>query len=136
MFANSITRSIEMYKTEAAKAGKLGTEEFKALAALKAIYSDYKIEIIAKKAKSRHFSRDFIRTYVKNHGSDEQKDELEKYESAIAKADQDNCNNNYLKLRGWFMREFADDFGIKAKAKSKEENAEKEKKVSKEEDAA
>ena len=38
MFANSITRSIEMSKTEAAKAGKLGTEEFKALAALKAIY--------------------------------------------------------------------------------------------------
>lgn len=124
MYANSINRTIEMSKTEAAKAGKLGSDEFKALSMLKAIYSDYKIEIIAKKAKSRHFSRDFIRTYVKNHGSDEQKAELEKYESAIAKDDQDNCNNNYLKLRGWFMRQFGKDFGIKAKAKSEEENNE------------
>ena len=52
MFANPITKKIEMTKTEAAKAGKFGTKEFEELGALMDRFSSYEIVVVKTNTKS------------------------------------------------------------------------------------
>lgn len=58
MFANPITNKIEMTKTEAAKAGKFGTKEFKELGALMDRFSSYEIVVVNKGSDNRAIQRD------------------------------------------------------------------------------
>ena len=139
MKLNHTNHTIEMSKKEAAKISKFDSDEFENLTKLKNLFPNYKVVIEKTKRKTHRFSKPFIQTYVMNHGDKRQKEEFEKYESDIAKKDQDKCNNNYLKLRAWFMNEFGENFGIKTKAKGekeKEENNKSEEENNNKEDAA
>jgi len=126
MVANIKNRTIEMSTTEAKKAARPNTKEFDELSKLISVYKNFRI-VAVKTDKPHGFSKIFIENYVKNHGSDEQKETLKKLQSDEALEDQRNCNNNYLKVRNWFLKEFGESLGIKKRkkdaSKDKENNS-------------
>lgn len=73
MNANMNKKVIEMSKSEAKKAGIVGTDEFNELCELRAAFPNYRVEI--KKTKSRDTMKgltiDYMKQYVKDHDDDD-----------------------------------------------------------------
>lgn len=74
MYANIVTSTIEMTKTEAAAAGKLNSAEFADLKQLRETFPTYKIMIVKSAAKKGdHFkglTLKYMEDYIKRHNKD------------------------------------------------------------------
>ena len=74
MNANLMKSIIEMTKTEAAAAGKLNSEKFNELKALREMFPTFQIVVVKTSKSGEHFKGltvDYMENYIKNH-----KDEL------------------------------------------------------------
>lgn len=71
MNANFATKRIEMTKTEAKAAGKIGTKDYTNLLELMRNFPDYQIEIVKTAAKRadryKGLNYDYMENYIKNH---------------------------------------------------------------------
>ena len=122
MFANHVTKKIEMTKTEAAKAGKFETKEFEELSALMDRFSSYEIVIVKTNTKSvdhlKGLTYEFMENYIKSHneallaefyelcGKDENG---KKIKFAISLS--------YGEIRMWFLEQFPEIENFEARKK-------------------
>lgn len=74
MKANFEKRTIEMTKSEANKAGKIGSPKFNELKAYREEYPDFKVEVIETKRKSgtiKGLDYDYMKKYIESHDNEE-----------------------------------------------------------------
>ncbi len=118
MKANFEKRTIEMTKSEANKAGKIGSPKFNELKAYREEYPDFKVEVIETKRKSstiKGLDYDYMRNYINNcKKNEEEKDKLMKefneLTTKIKKNDAEICEDikavSYAKVKKWFLGKF------------------------------
>ena len=122
MFANPITKKIEMTKTEAAKAGKIGTKEFNEFCALSEKFHFSDIEIIKTNTKSvdhlKGLTYEFMENYIKAH-----KEELLTVFYELCGKDENGKKINfgvklsYGEVRMWFLEQFPEIENFEARKK-------------------
>lgn len=111
MFANLMEKKIEMTKTEAAKAGKVGTEKYNELAALMERFPNFEIVVVKTNTKSddrlKGLTYEYMENYIKSHneallaefyelcGKDEKGKKL-----------QFGVKFSYGEVRMWFLEQF------------------------------
>ena len=115
MNANLMKKTIEMSKTEAKAAGKIGTPEFEKLKNYMAIYPGFVIQIKApakRKVEFRGLDYKYMREYIQKH-DDEQHSKMEKFKTLIAQDKKDGKEDTehleaagYLDVRAWFLATF------------------------------
>ena len=113
MFANLITKKIEMSKTEAKAAGKLNSEKFNELHTLRAMYPTFEIEIKAasakKKADYKGLTYDYMMKYIEAH-DDEEKSIMAEFEMLRATSDEAKEalaeSASYKEIKEWFLKKF------------------------------
>ena len=113
MFANLITKKIEMSKTEAKAAGKLNSEKFNELHALRAMYPTFEIEIKASSAKKKTdykgLTYDYMTKYIEAH-DDEEKSIMAEFEMLRATSDEAKEalaeSASYKEIKEWFLKKF------------------------------
>ena len=122
MFANVMTKKIEMTKTEAAKAGKIDTEKYEELCTLMNRFPTFEIEIVKTSTKSvdhlKGLTYEFMENYIKAH-----KEELltEFYE--LCGKDENGKKINfgvklsYGEVRMWFLEQFPEIENFEARKK-------------------
>ena len=113
MFANFNTKKIEMTKTEAREAGKLNTGAFKELAALRAAYPTFDVEI--KKTKSKTTIRVTyaqMEKYIEAH-DDKDNSVMKKFNMLRGKSDDKNDEKkdfvaaaSYGEVKMWFLTQY------------------------------
>jgi len=83
MKANIMCKVIEMTKTEAKKAGIIGTAEFEQLKELQNAYPTFRIEVKASKSKDnmKGLNTDYMEKYIKAHDKSEDKAVLKEFYS-------------------------------------------------------
>lgn len=119
MKANLINKTIEMSKSEAKAAGRIGSEKFKELKKYQRAYPDYTICIIeAPKKKSQYsgLNYDYMEKYIKNcNKSDEEKEAIMKEFRTLRGLDVENhakCINvkvaSYAEIKKWFLNKFSE----------------------------
>ena len=126
MNANFMTKKIEMTKTEAKAAGKIGTEEFKLYRQYMEMYPGFEIQVkttTKRKVEFKGLDYDYMRAYIEKH-DDDKKSKMTKFETLIAQnkknGDEDSEHlkaANYSKVRKWFI----DEFKIKDKKRKHDE---------------
>lgn len=115
MKANLINKTIEMSKSEAKAAGRIGSEKFKELKKYQRAYPDYTICIIeAPKRKSEYsgLNYKFMETYIK--GSDrEDRDQIMDEFKTLRGVENKNRSEfekvkvaSYLEVKTWFLKKF------------------------------
>ena len=113
MFANLITKKIEMSKTEAKAAGKLNSEKFDELHNLRAMYPTFEIEIKASSAKKKTdykgLTYDYMMKYIEAH-DDEEKSIMAEFEMLRATSDEAKEalaeSASYKEIKEWFLKKF------------------------------
>ena len=113
MFANLVTKKIEMSKTEAKAAGKLNSEKFNELHALRAMYPTFEIEIKASSAKKKTdykgLTYDYMMKYIEAH-DDEEKSIMAEFEMLRATSDEAKEalaeSASYKEIKEWFLKKF------------------------------
>ena len=118
MKANLMKRTIEMTKSEANKAGKIGSPKFNELKAYREEYPDFKVEVIETKRKSstiKGLDYDYMRNYINNCKKTEEEksklmDEFNALTTKIKKNDEEICEDikavSYAKVKKWFLGKF------------------------------
>ena len=118
MKANFEKRTIEMTKSEANKAGKIGSPKFNELKAYREEYPDFKVEVIETKRKSstiKGLDYDYMRNYINNCKKTEEEknklmDEFNALTTKIKKNDEEICEDikavSYAKVKKWFLGKF------------------------------
>ena len=112
MNANLMKKVIEMSKSEAKKAGKIGTPEFKELRAYQELYPTYAIEIKApakRKNEYKGLTYDYMKSYIKEH-DDEDGKKMEQFLSLIGQDKDGKIEDTevagYLDVKDWFLKQF------------------------------
>ena len=113
MFANLITKKIEMSKTEAKAAGKLNSEKFNELHTLRTMYPSFEIEIKASSAKKKTdykgLTYDYMTKYIEAH-DDEEKSIMTEFEMLRATSDEAKEalaeSASYKEIKEWFLKKF------------------------------
>ena len=113
MFANLITKKIEMSKTEAKAAGKLNSEKFDELHNLRAMYPTFEIEIKASSAKKKTdykgLTYDYMMKYIEAH-DDEEKSIMAEFKMLRATSDEAKEalaeSASYKEIKEWFLKKF------------------------------
>ena len=113
MFANLITKKIEMSKTEAKAAGKLNSEKFNELHTLRTMYPTFEIEIKASSAKKKTdykgLTYDYMTKYIEAH-DDEEKSIMAEFEMLRATSDEAKEvlaeSASYKEIKEWFLKKF------------------------------
>ena len=116
MNANLMKKTIEMTKTEAKAAGKIGTEEFKMLRQYMEMYPSYEIQIKApakRKIELRGLDYKYMRAYILKCNKANKTDIMEKFNELIAQEKKDGKEGSeyleaagYLEVRAWFLKQF------------------------------
>lgn len=122
MFANVMSKKIEMTKTEAAKAGKYNSPEYNELAALMERFPTFEIVIVKTNTKSvdhlKGLTYEFMESYIKDH-----KEELltEFYElcgkDKNGKKLKFGVSFTYGEVRMWFLEQFPEIENFEARKK-------------------
>ena len=122
MFANVMSKKIEMTKTEAAKAGKYNSPEYNELAALMERFPTFEIVIVKTNTKSvdhlKGLTYEFMESYIKDH-----KEELltEFYElcgkDEKGKKLDFGIKLSYGEVRMWFLEQFPEIENFEARKK-------------------
>ena len=108
-----MTKKIEMTKTEAAKAGKIGTEKYEELCTLMNRFPTFEIEIVKTSTKSvdhlKGLTYEYMEMYIQKH-DDAEKSIMAEYlmlrgktgeaEEALAES------FTYLEMKDWFLKKF------------------------------
>ena len=113
MKANLINKTIEMTKTEANKAGRINSNEFKELNTLRNLYPTFEIVIktssTKKKSEYKGLTYDYMEKYIAAH-DDENKSIMTEYEMLRGKSDEAvealAESMSYKEMREWFMKKF------------------------------
>ena len=113
MFANLITKKIEMSKTETKAAGKLNSEKFNELHTLRTMYPTFEIEIKASSAKKKTdykgLTYDYMTKYIEAH-DDEEKSIMAEFEMLRATSDEAKEvlaeSASYKEIKEWFLKKF------------------------------
>ena len=115
MNANLMTKKIEMSKSEAKAAGKIGTPEFEMLKNYMNAYPGYEIQIKAptkRKVELKGLDYKYMRTYIMKH-DDEQHSRMATFKTLIAQDKKDKIEGaehleaaGYLDVRAWFLATF------------------------------
>ena len=117
MKANLINKTIEMSKSEAKAAGRIGSEKFKELKKYQRAYPDYTICIIeAPKRKSKYNGLDYkyMEDYIKKCGRDDMEEIMKEFK-ILRGLDVENhakCINvevaSYAEIKKWFLNKFSE----------------------------
>ena len=115
MNANLYTKKIEMTKTEAKAAGKIGSEKFEELRKYMAMYPGYEIQIKApakRKVEFRGLDYNYMRTYIQKH-DDEDGKIMAEFRALIAQDKKGKVEGSeyleaagYLEVKKWFLAKF------------------------------
>lgn len=112
MNANLMKKTIEMSKSEAKKAGKIGTPEFKELRAYQELYPTYTVEIKApakRKNEYKGLTYDYMKSYIKEHDDGDGK-KMEQFLSLIGQDKDGKIEDTevagYLDVKDWFLKQF------------------------------
>lgn len=100
MNANMNKKVIEMSKSEAKKAGIVGTDEFNELRELRAAFPNYRVEI--KKTKSRDTMKGLTINYMKQYIEDHDADGSVKEQFALLREQM----TPYGQMKVWFLEMF------------------------------
>ena len=128
MKINYEKNSIEMTKTEAQHASKVGTNEFKELMELKGYFPDYEITVVQRKQTKRAktvpfkgFTYEFMKAYIEKH--DEEGTIIKEFETKRDKYDgvelKGASHKIFIEVRNWFIEQYKDVFEAQYKAISK-----------------
>ena len=115
MNANLMKKTIEMSKTEAKAAGKIGSEKCKELREYMEMYPTFTIDIKASAKRENEFrglDYDYMRNYIQKH-DDEDGTIMAKFNDLIAQ-DKDEGKEgferakaaNYAQVKKWFLKKF------------------------------
>ena len=113
MKINYTSMTIEMTKTEAKNAGKVGTEAFKEMLSLMQQFPNYKIQVATKAATKKScdykgLTYDYMEKYIQAH--DEDQSIMKEYQmlrgltSEAQEALADSCS--YQEIKNWFLAKF------------------------------
>lgn len=115
MNANLMKKTIEMSKTEAKAAGKIGTPEFEKLKNYMAIYPGFVIQIKApakRKVEFRGLDYKYMRGYILKH-DDEDGTIMAEFCELIAQDKKDKVEGaehlkaaSYINVKKWFLAKF------------------------------
>ena len=115
MNANLMTKKIEMTKTEAKAAGKIGSEKFHELREYMEMYPGFEIQIKAsakRKNEFRGLDYDYMRTYIQKH-DDEDGKIMSEFNDLIAQDKEEGKEGferakaaNYAQVKKWFLKKF------------------------------
>ena len=120
MRANHENKTIEMTKAEAKAAGKITSEKFKELMALKAMLPNYEVAIVAaprrKKSAFSKLTYEYMAAYIKKH-DDEKATKMAKFNELrgiVSDEDKEKygeMSNNlekaaYATIKKWFLNTF------------------------------
>lgn len=129
MNANLFTKKIEMTKSEAKEAGKLGSEKFQELRQYMEMSPGYEIQIKApakRKVELKGLTYEYMRTYILKCNKQNKEEIMADFRTLIAQDKKDGKENaehldatGYLDVRAWFLATFPE---IK---EDKEKHAEK-----------
>ena len=132
MNANLMKKTIEMSKTEAKAAGKIGSDKFVELRQYMAEYPGFTIDIkpaAKRKVEFRGLDYNYMRTYIQKH-DDEDGKIMAEFRELIAQDKKDKVEGaehleaaGYLDVKKWFLAKFPE---IK---EYKEQHAEKVQKI-------
>ena len=109
MYANFVSASIIMTKTEAKAAGKVNSNEFNELAALRAAYPNFRIVIRTSKSKDsmKGLDTNYMERYIKAH--DDAENTILKEFYALRGLDENGTKKelaqavSYGELKMWFL---------------------------------
>ena len=112
MKANLITAKIEMTKAEAVAAGKLNSEKFNELKALREMYPTFQIVIVKAAKKGEHFKGltcKYMEKYIKNHKAEL----LSEFFTLRGKDAEGNAIElapvaTYGEIKMWFLSQFTE----------------------------
>ena len=115
MKANLINKTIEMSKSEAKAAGKIGSEKFKELKKYQRAYPDYTICIIEAPKRKSEFSGlnyKFMETYIKNCKRDDKNQIIEEFNTLRGIENKNRSEfekvkvASYIEVKTWFLKKF------------------------------
>ena len=116
MNANLMTKKIEMTKSEAKAAGKIGTPEFEMLKNYMLAYPGYEIQIKApakRKVELKGLDYKYMRAYILKCNKENKEDIMDKFNDLIAQEKKDGKEGSeyleaagYLEVRAWFLKQF------------------------------
>lgn len=116
MNANLMTKKIEMTKSEAKAAGKIGTPEFEMLKNYMNAYPGYEIQIKAptkRKVELKGLDYKYMRAYILKCNKENKADIMEKFNELIANDKKEGKEGSeyleaagYLEVRAWFLKQF------------------------------
>ena len=122
MFANVITKKIEMTKTEAVKAGKIGSEKYEELNTLMNRFPTFEISIVKTSTKSvdrlKGLTYEYMEKYIKSHKAEL----LPEFYELCGKDENGKKKDFGLKLsygevRMWFLEQFPEIEAFEARQK-------------------
>ena len=115
MNANLFSRKIEMTKSEAKAAGKIGTDEFKMLREYMEMYPGFEVQIKApskRKAEFRGLTYDYMKSYIQKH-DDENGTIMAEFRELTAQDKKDKIEGaehleavGYFDVKQWFLAKF------------------------------
>ena len=115
MNANLMKKTIEMSKTEAKAAGKIGSEKCKELREYMEMYPTFTIDIKASAKRENEFrglDYDYMRNYIQKH-DDEDGTIMAKFNDLIAQDKEEGKEGferakaaNYAQVKKWFLKKF------------------------------
>ena len=115
MNANLMKKTIEMSKTEAKAAGKIGSEEFKELRQYMEMYPTFTIDIKApakRKVEFRGLNYEYMKAYIKKN-DDEDGTIMAEFNDLIALDKKNKVEGaehleaaGYLDVKKWFLKKF------------------------------
>ena len=111
MFANVITKKIEMTKTEAAKAVKIGNEQYEELCTLMNRFPTFEIEIVKTSTKSVDHLKGLTYEYMENYIEKHNKELLTEFYELCGKDENGKkikfgVSFSYGEIRMWFLEQF------------------------------
>ena len=115
MNANLMKKTIEMSKTEAKAAGKIGSEKCKELREYMEMYPTFTIDIktsAKRKNEFRGLDYDYMRNYIQKH-DDEDGTIMAEFNDLIAQDKEEGKEGferakaaNYAQVKKWFLKKF------------------------------
>lgn len=122
MFANVMTKKIEMTKTEAAKAGKIDTEKYEELCTLMNRFPTFEIEIVKTSTKSVDHLKGLTYEYMENYIKSHNEELLVEFYELCGKDENGKKINfgvklSYGEVRMWFLEQFPEIENFEARKK-------------------
>ena len=122
MFANVMTKKIEMTKTEAAKAGKIDTEKYEELCTLMNRFPTFEIEIVKTSTKSVDHLKGLTYEYMENYIKSHNEELLVEFYELCGKDENGKkldfgIKLSYGEVRMWFLEQFPEIENFEARKK-------------------